>query len=281
MSRSYPYAEWRSTAPPLADRYDSAEPLAWNGRTVYPVHSEPLDTDPCIVTLTLRSSAPPEGVRSLGVGLSVTGGHVVLDGRRLPGVDVWSDAMTGGVALRLCRTDGTGSFSLTPVWVDDTDTTVSWTGNYGMLVERTPAATVLRCSTGVGAPNFTELVVELCTGTAAALPEPRPAADASRYRDALYDLGVAMHGRGEEDQACQLWTQAAGFGHIGAAWDLGVVRYRRGEYADAAHWWRMAADHGDARAMSGLAEVLERMGNSSEARVWRAACAAESPGHRP
>lgn len=277
MSRTYPYAEWTTTAPPLAARYDGGAPLHWNGRTVYPVHCASLGEKPCIVTLTLRSVAAPEGVRSLGVGLSVEGGHVLLDGRQLRGVDVWSDAMSGGVALRVCPAGSGSSFSLTPVWVDETGATVSWTGNYGMLVER-GESTLLRCSTGVGGPNFTELVVELSIGTSAAVPEPQPvSADASRYRDALYDLGVAMHGRGEVDQACQLWAQAAGFGHLGAAYDLGVVRFRRGEFAEAERWWRPAADDGDLRAMSGLAEALDRQGNASEARVWRAACAAESP----
>lgn len=274
MGRTYPYAADResSTAPPLADRYHSAEPLEWNGRSVYPMHCEPLGDEPCVVTLTLRSVAPPHGVRSIGVGLSVEVGHVLLEGRKLRGVDVWSDAMTGGVTLRVCPTGPGGSFSLTPVWVDESGATVSWTGNYGMVIERGDT-TILRCSTGVGGPDFSELVAELTTAASAA---PPPGSDASRYRDALYDLGVAMHGRGEEEQACQLWTQAAGFGHIGAAYDLGVVRFRRGELGEAEHWWRTAADHGDLRAMSGLAEVLDRSGNPSEARVWRAACAAES-----
>ncbi|NNH69115.1 tetratricopeptide repeat protein [Nocardia uniformis] len=272
MGRAYPDAESTTTAPPLAARYDGGAPLNWHGRTVYPVHSAALGAQPCTVTLTLRSVAAPTGVRSLGLGLSVEGGHVLLDGRRLRGVDVWTDAMSGGVALRI-RPDGPGSsFSLTPVWVDPTGATVSWTGNYGMLVEP-GETTVLHCSTGIGVPNFTELVVEL--GTAADTAAP-PSPDASRYRDALYDLGVAMQGRGDEDQACQLWTQAAGFGHLGAAYDLGVVRFRHGDYAEAERWWRPAADHGDARAMSGLAEALDRQGNPSEARVWRAACAAES-----
>ncbi|MFI6865685.1 tetratricopeptide repeat protein [Nocardia sp. NPDC050406] len=275
MSRSYPYAERETTTTPLADRYDSAAPLAWNGRSVYPMHCEPLGVEACIVTLTLRSVAPPEGVRSLGVGLSVEGGHVLLDGRKLRGVDVWSDAMRGGVALRVCPIGPGASFSLTPVWVDESEAIVSWTGNYGIVVQR-GEPTILRCSTGVGGPNFDELVVELRTGNSAAVAEPEPTSDASRYRDALYELGVAMHGRGEEEQACQLWTQAAGFGHIGAAYDLGVVRFRQGAWADAEHWWRTAADHGDPRAMSGLAEVLDRRGNASEARVWRAACTAES-----
>lgn len=103
--------------------------------------------------------------------------------------------------------------------------------------------------------------------------EETPEPDHS-YRTALYDLGVAMYGRGEEDQACGLWAQAADAGHPGAAYDLGVVRFRRGDLADAERWWRTAADRREPRAMAGLAELLDRQGNYAEARVWRA-CADE------
>ncbi|GAB4586298.1 tetratricopeptide repeat protein [Nocardia sp. IFM 10818] len=274
MQGSYPCAEWSTTELPLADRYDSAEPVTWNGAKVYPVHQVIVGLSPTTVTLNLRAAAPRRGVRSLGMGMGVEGGHVLLNGRQLTGVDVWTDAMTGGIELRVCPTESEAAISLTPVWVDDTDAVLSWSGNYGMLITRERSRTVLHCSTGVGPPDFTELVVEL--STAPTPPDPIPAPEASRYSGALYELAVAMHGRGEEDQACELWSQAAAFGHLAAAYDLGVVRFRRGDLAEAERWWRTAADHGDVRAMAGLAEVLDRRGNVSEARVWRAALTAES-----
>ncbi|MEV6773531.1 hypothetical protein AB0N05_33355 [Nocardia sp. NPDC051030] len=274
MRGPYPLVDLPTSEPPLADRYDSADPVTWNGAKVYPMYSQVVGVSPTTVTLKMRSSAPRPGVRSLGMGLSVDGGHVLLGGRQLRGVDVWSDAMFGGIDLQVCPTSGDAAIALTPVWVDRTDATVSWSGNYGMLITRERSLLVLHCSTGVGPPDFSELVVEITTALTP-LPPVAPA-DAGRYRDALYELGVAMHGRGEESQACQLWTQAATFGHLGAAYDLGVVRYRQGDLAAAEDCWRTAADHGDIRAMGGLAEVLERRGNSSEARVWRAALAAES-----
>ncbi|MEV0251591.1 tetratricopeptide repeat protein [Nocardia sp. NPDC050712] len=90
------------------------------------------------------------------------------------------------------------------------------------------------------------------------------------YRGALYELGVGMYNRGEEDEACGLWTQAAEAGHVGAAYDLGVVRFRRGDAGDAERWWRAAADLREPRAMAGLAGLLDRQGNHAEARIWRA-----------
>ncbi|MTE16863.1 tetratricopeptide repeat protein [Nocardia aurantiaca] len=274
MTGSYSYADPTTTELSLADRYDSADPVTWNGAQVYPLYSELVGASPTTVRLALRSVAPRPDVRSLGIGLAVDHGHVLLDGRQLRGVDVWSDAMAAGIELQVCPEEGDAAITLTPVWVDRTEATVSWIGNYGMLITRESTSTVLRCSTGVGPPDFGELVVELTT--ALTPPPPEPQAEASRYQNALYELGVAMQRRGDEEQACQLWAQAAEFGHPAAAYDLGVFRYRRGDYSEAEHWWRTAATHGDSRAMAGLAELLARRGSAGEARAWRAASAAET-----
>ncbi|MFI5775503.1 tetratricopeptide repeat protein [Nocardia sp. NPDC051570] len=263
MTGTSPYGVQDETLVPLAERYVSAEPVDWRGDAVYPMYCAPLGPDPTMISLRLCSAAPPEGLLGLGIGLSVLGGHVALGGRRLHGVDVWTDAMAPGIELEVQAAGPDASVTLTPVWMDTAGATESWTGNYGMLIDSTPGhAPMLHCSTGIGPADFAELVVQV---EVTASPT-----DESRYRGALYDLGVAMHGRGDLEQACVLWTQAADFGHAGAAYDLGVVRYRRGELYEAEHWWRAAADSGDVRAMAGLAEVLERRGNPSEAREWRA-----------
>lgn len=296
-----PYSRWHArNSPdhlPLAARYQSADPIRWNGSMVYPMYTEQLGTDTTFVTLTLLSAAPPLGVRGLGIGLSVHDGYVGLNGRNLAGVDVWSDALAAGITFEVTALAANGMFTLTPVWVDASGEQQSWIGNYGILVEPTPSGSiVLWCSVGSGPANFANLVLELNTGARApqsadtepaTQPEPMlapgrdddpDAADAREpdpgYRGALYDLGVAMYSRGEEEQACGLWAQAAEAGHAAAAYDLGVLRFRRGELDEAERWWRTAADRRESRAMSGLAELLDRQGNHAEARVWRA-CAAE------
>ncbi|MFF2550182.1 tetratricopeptide repeat protein [Nocardia sp. NPDC058058] len=277
MTTTYQYARWATDEPPLAHRYDSAEPLTWNGAKVYPLHSQHVGVSPTTVTLTLRSAAPRRGVRGVGMGLAVESGHVLLNGHQLSGVDVWADAMSGGIELRVCPGSRDAAISLTPVWVDEFGDVVSWSGNYGMLITRERSCLVLHCSTGVGPPDFTELVVELAT--APTPPDPIPAADAGRYTGALYDLGVALHHRGDDRKACELWRQAAGLGNMSAAYDLAVVLLRLGQLAESEQWWRIAAEHGDTRAMAGLADVLDRRGNPAEARIWRAALAADSPAH--
>jgi uncharacterized protein len=249
--------------PALAQRYAGIEPVDWYGTTVHPLYSETLGADPAVITLAMRESSPPPGLLGLGIGLSVIGGHVALGERRLLGVDVWSDAISAGISLDVSAAGPTAAVTLTPVWMEVGGEVVSWTGNYGVLIDRSSTGnTVLRCSVGVGPVSFADLVVEVAVRIV-------PTGE-SRYRGALYELGVAMHGRGDMDQACELWTQAATLGHAGAAYDLGVLRYRRGELREAEHWWRVAADHGDVRAMAGLAAVLRRQGNLTEAQAWRA-----------
>ncbi|WP_433761900.1 hypothetical protein [Nocardia sp. CA-135398] len=482
-----PYSHWYAqNSPenlPLAARYQSADPITWNGSLIYPMYTEQVGPAPILVTMKLLSAAPPAGLRGHGMGLSVVDGHIGIDGRRLAGVDVWSDALATGVTFEVVPTEPGALFSLTPVWVDGFGAQKSWSGNYGILIEQPRTGRiVLWCSVGEGPPNFANLVVEVDTASAPAaavpapaaaapepapqpsqpaeprqdrsgqptpptrpqrtvpvapeqtrlpesqptpaqrtvpvapeqtrlpesqptpaqrtvpvapeqtrhpepqptpaqrtvpvapeqtrhpepqptptqrtvpvapeqtrLPEPQPippdlefvrfpepletafarpelpaaeqttplqpartrleepshaaqvperAADSDHiplpdppkseqpksqqrakdgergYRAALYDLGVAMFGRGEEEQACGLWAQAAEAGHAGAAYDLGVVLFNRGELGDAERWWRTAADRRESRAMTGLAELLERQGNHAEAQMWRA-CAAE------
>ncbi|MFG3521483.1 tetratricopeptide repeat protein [Nocardia nova] len=249
---------------PLAERYPGIEPVDWRGLTVHPLYSQRLGAKPTVVRLSLRAAAPPSGLLGLGIGLSVIDGSVMVRGSRLAGVDVWSDALAEGIDLRLSGTGPAAAYTLTPVWMTAAGAVESWTGNYGLVIERGSGATmVLRCSTGVGEPDFGELVVAV-TATVDA------AGDQDRFRSALYHLGVEAHTRGDLDQARRLWRQAADLGHTAAAYDLGVLGYRTREFDEAQRWWRVAAEQGDPRAMAGLAEVLERRGDSDAARRWRA-----------
>lgn len=261
--------------PPLADRYPGTAPVRWHGVTVHPMYSQRLPGDEAVVRLSLLSVTPPPGLLGLGIGLSVIDGQVMLRGRRLSGVDVWSDAVAEGVELRLTRTGRAAAYTLTPVWMTAAGVVESWTGNYGIVIERgAGAALVLRCSTGVGPPDFDELAVSVTTTA-------ESSGQQERFRTALYDLGSNAHTRGDTAQAQHLWQQAAELGHPGAAYDLGVLGYRTGALADAQRWWRLAAEQGDPRAMAGLAEVLERRGDPESARHWRALARGDRPPSQP
>lgn len=460
-------AEARSDESPLAARYRSADPIEWQGTPVYPMYAEQLPGTIAELTMILLSAAPPTGLRGFGMGLSTVGGYIGFGHRHLTGVDVWQDALERGTTLELTATTRDALFTLTPVWMVEDGHPCSWTGNYGIVVERTePGRTVLRCSLGEGPPNFTDLVVEVRTVAtdaptapqppftalpidadnvpehgfeypvsrgpipvisiptarrAAAAPDltayaridpavapapgvrsgagddfeddclaitapldydprelgahpigsdapgpvgraprhlldssyrldeagryddggdshgdtsrrhgsdtsrdestERPVTDGIRstrtelgpistapapeeptstlegspiedtprvastadtrrpadpaYRRALYGLGVAMYGLGDNERARMLWSRAASAGHAGAAYDLGVLHVRRGELEEAEHWWRIASNRRVVRAMTDLAELLEHRGEHEEARLWRTQAAAE------
>ncbi|WP_280495673.1 hypothetical protein, partial [Nocardia farcinica] len=173
-----PYSQWHQrnspTDQPLAARYTGAEPILWNGSMVYPMYSDRLPQEPTLLFMSLLSQAPPAGLRGHGLGLAVQDAYIELDGHRLTGVDIWSDALARGVTVELVPTGAAPLFTLTPVWVDQTGAHRCWTGNYGMLVEDIPNDIVaLWCSLGEGPPNFANLVVGGAAGAAQTTPAPR------------------------------------------------------------------------------------------------------------
>ncbi|WP_446222616.1 hypothetical protein ACTWPB_22910 [Nocardia sp. IBHARD005] len=270
---------------PLDQRYHGADPIEWCGAAVYPMYTEALPAGTTAVHLRALSVMAPEDVTGLGLGLSVHDGHVNLNGKSLAGVDIWYDALAEGIDISVTADAPDALFTLTPVWVAESGTHQSWTGNYGMVVDLLPdGASTLWCSTGPGTPDFNELVVELSTGPAEPAPPvvstgpeaptansdpppdvasapadpptpPRPPSQG--VGGALHDLGTAMHERGEHDSARALWTQAAQAGHSGAAFDLGTLLLQQGERAAAEQWWKAAA-HDDPRAAASLSALSEQ-----------------------
>lgn len=157
---------------PLEQRYTSADPIDWCGAEVYPMYAEALPAGTTAVRLRAVSVLPPPEVTGLGLGLTVQGGYVHLNGKSLQGVDIWYDALADGVDITVTVDGPEPLFTLTPVWVAGSGTQQSWTGNYGMVIDLFPGgASTLWCSTGPGTPDFNELVVELTTFPA---PDPAP-----------------------------------------------------------------------------------------------------------
>ncbi|NKY57923.1 hypothetical protein [Nocardia flavorosea] len=146
----------------LAARYRSADPIDLDGATVYPMYSEQLPTPASALTMTLLSATPPAGLAAVGIGLSVIDGYIDLDDRHLAGVDIWRDALERGITFDLAADSPDALFALTPVWSDAAGEPQSWSGNYGIVVERTEMGrTVLWCSMGEGPPHFADLVIEV------------------------------------------------------------------------------------------------------------------------
>lgn len=160
---------------PLATRYRSAAPIEWQGSTVYPMYTEQLPTSSSALSIALLSATPPPGLHSFGLGLSMVDGYIGLDGRQLGAVDIWRNALTGGITFELSATVRGALFSLTPVWTGTEGEPRSWSGNYGVVVDRrNDNRVVLRCSMGEGPPTFTDLVVEVRTAPTDAPTAPQP-----------------------------------------------------------------------------------------------------------
>ncbi|WP_280457556.1 hypothetical protein [Nocardia carnea] len=146
----------------LAARYRSADPIDLDGATVYPMYSEQLPAPASALTMTLLSATPPAPLAAVGIGLSVIDGYIDLDDRHLAGVDIWRDALERGITFDLVADSANALFALTPVWSNAAGEPQSWSGNYGIVVERTDTGrTVLWCSMGEGPPHFADLVIEV------------------------------------------------------------------------------------------------------------------------
>src|SRR5690606_41790326 len=76
---------------------------SWNGSMVYPLYSDRIGAEPILLYMTLLSQAPPAGLRGHGLGLAVRQGYIDLDGHKLTGVDIWSDALARGVDRKSTR----------------------------------------------------------------------------------------------------------------------------------------------------------------------------------
>ncbi|MFC3961439.1 hypothetical protein [Nocardia jiangsuensis] len=268
------YSQWYERhSPPgkiLATQYTSAEPIRYNGSLVYPMYSEEFGTPGARLAMTALSAAPPAGLRGWGIGLSVLGGHVRFDGRRLGGIDVWGDALATGLSVELAGNSAEALFTLTPVWVDDRGVQKSWEGNYGILVEHLPDGRItLWCSVGEGPPNFANLVVEIATTALDAEPAAPQENEAQLLDDQYVTLPVRYRAERPDGGRVVLVD-------TGAAPEVkGEVARRAGgwvsrrDYAppadgSAGHWDRQAPEDAAVRRPSGeLPPVPEGLGEES------------------
>ncbi|MEV0075417.1 hypothetical protein AB0H58_03305 [Nocardia neocaledoniensis] len=296
---------------PLDQRYTGADPIEWCGAAVYPMYTEALAVGTTAVRLRAVSVMPPADVAGLGLGLTVQDGHVNLDGRSLVGVDIWSDALTEGVDISVTANAPQALFTLTPVWVAESGTQQSWTGNYGMVVDLLPGgSSTLWCSTGPGTPDFNELVVELTTipsaevsmaATAPALVTmpltvlppalapvvhaspapavPAPPVPAVSTAPAPPPIPAADATDRTEAAPSTAPMPAADTGHgIGRAlYELGTAMRERGDHDSARTLLTQAAEAGHRGAALDLGALLLDAGDRAGAEKWWKAAAPDDP----
>jgi hypothetical protein len=143
----------------LSERFQAAQgaPVELDGRLVHMLHELPPLTAPAELRLGLRAGAPrPQGLR-----LRARGGRLVIAGRELDDVVLWTDTAPPEVVVGL-RPAGTLTVRLWNVWRDGSGAMQAWIGDAGMLVEDG----LLRCSDGFDRPSFGDLEVTLALETA-------------------------------------------------------------------------------------------------------------------
>ncbi|GEM34754.1 hypothetical protein NN3_57610 [Nocardia neocaledoniensis NBRC 108232] len=293
----------------LDQRYTAADPIEWCGAAVYPMYTETLAVGTTAVRLRAVSVMPPAGVSGLGLGLTVQDGHVDLDGRSLVGVDIWSDALTEGVDISVTANAPQALFTLTPVWVAESGTQQSWTGNYGMVVDLLPGgSSTLWCSTGPGTPDFNELVVELTTipsaevsiaATAPALvtmpltvlppamapavpapPAPAPAPAPAPTISTAPATPLPTHAADATDRteaASPMPAADTGQGIGRALYELGTAMRERGDHDSARTLLTQAAEAGHRGAAHDLGALLLDAGDRAGAEKWWKAAAPDDP----
>ncbi|KQY37462.1 hypothetical protein ASD42_02395 [Nocardia sp. Root136] len=289
-----PGAQRPGESVPLDQRYQGADPIEWCGAAVYPMYAEALPAGTTALHLRALSVMAPEDVTGLGLGLSVHDGHVNLDGRSLAGVDIWYEALADGIDISVTADAPDALFTLTPVWVAESGTHQSWTGNYGVVVDLLPdGASTLWCSTGPGTPDFNELVVELTTGptepdrpstpvdaaeptSPAGTTEPNLPSESTEPTphtanlDPPTDVAIAP--------AYPVAPPRSADQGVGAALhDLGTAMHERGEQDSARALWTQAAQAGHSGAAYDLGALLLQQGERAAAERWWKTAAHDDP----
>lgn len=125
------------------------------GRIVKAVVRIPV-TDACTVTV-IRHQVTPERPQCLKLGLN--SGVLDVNGHRAPTVALWSTTSPETVTLTV-RGENATALEAWNAWsmggVDN-----AWVGNAGIVTKSTAAGTILRCSDGVGEPDFSDLEIEI------------------------------------------------------------------------------------------------------------------------
>jgi len=138
----------------LAD--SKGEPFEYEGLTVHGVYRRDVHQDDLLQVRFVRRTPT---IRQ-GLQLKTNRGQLLVNGQSLKSGVLWMDTAPEVVEI-VCHPPRPGAtLSIWNVWERE-GIVHAWVGNAGMLVEQRNDAVVLKCSDGVGKPDFQDLVVEL------------------------------------------------------------------------------------------------------------------------
>lgn len=130
--------------------------IDWHG-PLFSIYELPTSATRVGVEFSHRGSKLRQGIR-----LKIRGGDLEVNGVSGPDVVLWQGASLHRVDVLVRWTEhGARSLRVWNCW-EVNGVMHAWLGNAGMRVERVPGGVVvLRCSDGLGDPDFEDLVVEL------------------------------------------------------------------------------------------------------------------------
>lgn len=139
------------------------EPIFFDGRTVHIVYKRPIQPGDHI-QVDFLSSRPD---RVQGINLRTKGGLLEAGGVRSSAISLWLDTAPPSSDVQCIKPPRDGLLMVSNQWRRPDGVEDEWTNNAGMVIEDHNTPVVLRCSDGVGSPNFDDLVVALRFGSTA------------------------------------------------------------------------------------------------------------------
>lgn len=131
--------------------------IEWNGQQVHAVVRLPVSDKTRVRLRRLGSSRD----RAQALKLSLNSGSLRVNGLSSPSVAIWSHSANEDVEIEV---EGRRANTLT-IWnawsLDGVDN--AWLGNCGIVTQDHAGGTTMQCSDGVGAPDFSDLVVWVLT----------------------------------------------------------------------------------------------------------------------
>lgn len=135
------------------------KPIEYKGQTVHAIYELAISRGQRL-TIWFRSVRPQP---RQGLRLVINKGTLDINGEQLKDVVLWTDTAPEIVEVHALPPRSGGTLKIWNTWIGSLGSMDAWTGNSGMLVEPTTDGVVLRCSAGIGEPDFSELVVEITT----------------------------------------------------------------------------------------------------------------------
>lgn len=130
-------------------------PINFQGHTVFQIFQKELEST---AKFTIRFvKYRREFIQ--GLRIRVEGTELEVAGQKLKDIVLWTDTSPTEVEI-YCRSKPNARLKMWNVWKYD-ELMQAWINNAGMLISEQKNRVTLSCSDGIGAPDFSDLIVEI------------------------------------------------------------------------------------------------------------------------